>query len=88
MNEPLSHLPASEIATRLRTFIRQELLQQPEYPLCDNEPLFTGALIDSFSIALLAVFIEQAFGIVLSDSDLTDPTMDTVEGIVARVLRC
>jgi hypothetical protein len=81
-------LPAkSEILDRLRTFICTELMQHPSYPLRDDEPLMSGGLIDSFSVAHIAVFIEQAWGVYIPDPEVTVEGMDTLNLIAARVLQ-
>jgi len=69
----------------VRAFIRNELLPRPDYPLADDEPLFSGGLIDSFSLARLGVFIESKFGVFIPDTQLTVEHMDTVDQIVRRI---
>ena len=76
-----------EILAQLRTFICTELMQHPSYPLMDREPLMSGGLIDSFCIAHIGVFIEQAWGVYIPDPELTVEKMDTLELIAARVLK-
>ena len=81
-------LPAKpEIVARLRAFICTELMQHPSYPLMDDEPLMSGGLIDSFSVAHIGVFIEQEWGVYIPDPELTVESMDTLNRIAARVLR-
>ncbi len=72
---------------RLRGFICTELLRDPAYPLGDDEPLISGGLIDSFSIAYVAVFIENACGVYIPDVDLTVENMDTLQQIVELIRR-
>jgi acyl carrier protein len=81
-----ARLDAAEVAARVREFIRAELMRNPTYALSDHEPLITGGLIDSFSLAHLGVFIEIAFGVYIPDFDLTVEQMDSVAQIVARIL--
>jgi acyl carrier protein len=76
----------SEIKDRLRIFILSELLNNPDYPLADDEPLITGGLIDSFSLAQIGVFVEDAFGVYIPDTDLTVENMDTLAQMAARVV--
>jgi acyl carrier protein len=77
----------SEIRARLKEFVCSELMRRPDYPLGDQEPVFSGGLIDSFSIAHLGVFIEKTFGVYIPDAELTVAEMDTIDDIVARILR-
>lgn len=76
-----------EVLAGLRTFICTELMQHPSYPLRDDEPLMSGGLIDSFCVAHIGVFIEQAWGVYIPDPELSVENMDTLEQIAARVLR-
>lgn len=80
-------MDAPQIRDRLRDFVRNELLRKPDYPLADDEALITGGLIDSFSLAQVGVFVEDAFGVYLADTDLTVANMDTIERMVSCVLR-
>ena len=73
------------IKLKLKSFISEELIRDPQYPLADDEPLITGGLIDSFSLAQLGVFIEQAFGVYIPDTDLTVEKMDTLQQMVERI---
>ncbi len=56
-------MDALEVKDKLRTFILNELLNNPDYPLKDDEGLITGGLMDSFSLAQIGVFVEDAFDI-------------------------
>jgi len=76
---------AQEMRDRLRDFVRSELLRKPDYPLAADEPLITGGLIDSFSLAQIGVFVEDAFGVYVPDTDLTVANMDTIERMVTCI---
>jgi len=78
---------AQDLRDRLRDFVRTELLRRPDYPLAADEPLITGGLIDSFSLAQIGVFVEDAFGVYLPDTDLTVANMDTIERMVTFILK-
>ena len=80
-------MDAQEMRDRLRDFVRGELLRKPDYPLANDEPLITGGLIDSFSLAQVGVFMEDAFGVYLPDTDLTVASMDTIERMVTCILK-
>ena len=75
----------TEIRETLRTYITSELIRDESYPLADDEGIITGGLMDSFSLAELAVYIEQTLGVYIPDTDLTVAKMDTLDQIVARV---
>ncbi|WP_119068897.1 acyl carrier protein [Aggregatilinea lenta] len=76
-----------EVKAKLRTFVVTELIRNPKYPLQDDEPLITGGLIDSFSLAHFGVYAEQEFGIYIPDPDLTVENLDTLNDMVNRVLQ-
>lgn len=77
----------TEVREKIREYIVRELIRDGSYPLSDSEGIITGGLIDSFSLAELGVYIEDAFGVYIPDPDLTAAKMDTLDLIVARVLR-
>jgi acyl carrier protein len=71
----------------LRSYIARELIRDESYQIDDEEGLITGGLMDSFSLAELAVFVENEYDIYIPDPDLTVEKMDTLNLIVARVMR-
>jgi len=75
----------STIKQKLKAYITAEIIKNPEYPLRDDEPLISGGLIDSFSMAHIAAFIERKIGVRIPDTDLTLDTMDSIERMTARI---
>jgi acyl carrier protein len=76
----------TEIRDKLKEFICRELLGKAAYQIEDQEPLITGGLIDSFSLAQIGVFIEDAFDVYIPDTDLTVANMDTLDQMVTRIM--
>ena len=76
-----------EVREKLRTYICAELLNNPDYSLRDDEPLITSGLMDSFLLAQVGVFAEIQFNVYVPDTDLTVADMDTVDQIVARIMK-
>lgn len=72
---------------KLRTFITRELIRDEEYELTDTEGIITGGLMDSFALAEFAVFVEQEFDVYIPDADLTVEKMDTLDLMVARIVK-
>jgi len=68
----------NEILLKLKTFIAAEILRQPERSLTAQDALLSSGLVDSFHIVELALFIEDAFGVILDDAELTRDTFDTL----------
>ena len=77
----------SAVREKLRAFITRDLIRDATYPLTDDEGIITGGMMDSFALARLGVYVEQAFGVYIPDPDLTVAKMDSLDQIVARVLR-
>ncbi|MCL4871926.1 MAG: acyl carrier protein [Anaerolineae bacterium] len=75
------------VREKVRTFITHELIRDPHYDLTNDEGIISEGLMDSFALAELGVFVEQAFNIYIPDPDLTVTKMDTLNQIVARILR-
>ena len=74
------------IKAKLKQFICTELLNNPDYPLNDNEALITSGLIDSFSLAQIGVFAEIEFNIYIPDSELTVAGMNTVNEMASKIM--
>ncbi len=76
----------NEVLQKVRAFTLKELLKNPEYPLKDDEALFSSGLIDSFAMAQVGVFIETEFDLYIPDPELTVENMDTVEQVADKIL--
>ena len=77
----------ADVRAQLRQFILNDLIRDPSLSLRDDEKIISDGLIDSFSLAQIGVFAEQAFGIYIPDPDLTVAKMDTLDLMVARIMR-
>jgi acyl carrier protein len=77
----------ADVRQKLRAYITRELIRDASYPLTDSEGIVSGGLMDSFALAELGVYVEEAFGVYIPDPDLTVAKMNTLDQIVARVLR-
>ncbi|MAU11631.1 MAG: hypothetical protein CL607_17535 [Anaerolineaceae bacterium] len=77
----------STVRQQLRDFILEDLIRDPDYDLEDDEGIVSSGLIDSFSLAQIGVFAEETFGVYIPDPDLTVAKMDTLDLMVARILR-
>ena len=75
------------VRNQLRTYITRDLIRDESYKLADDEGIITGGLMDSFALAEFAVYVEQEFDVYIPDPDLTVDKMNTLDQMVARVLR-
>lgn len=74
----------ADVRKRLREHIVGELLNKPDYKLGDNESLVDSGLLDSFAATELLLFIEDAFGVYIPNSEM-DGSLDTLNGLVEGV---
>ncbi len=77
----------TEVREKLRQFILNDLIKDAKYALTDDEGIISGGLIGSFSLAEIGVFIEQEFNVFIPDPDLTKDKMNTLNLMVARIMR-
>jgi acyl carrier protein len=75
------------VREKIRVFIARELIRDESYQIDAEEGIITGGLMDSFSLAELAVYCEEEFDVYIPDPDLTVEKMDTLNQIVARVMQ-
>lgn len=79
-------ISATAVRKKLKKFILNEILRNPDYRIKSDEPLISGGLIDSFSVVQIAVFVEETFGVVIPDADLTVENMDTLNQMTGLIL--
>lgn len=77
----------ADVRDKLRAYITRELIRDVKYPLKDDEGIISGGLMDSFALAELGVYAEKAFGVYIPDPDLTVTRMDTLNLMVARIMK-
>lgn len=75
------------VQTKLADFIRIKLLKDPTYPLAEDEPLISGGIITSFFMVQLAMFIEEEFGVHVSDAELTVEHLDTLRQMTDLIMK-
>jgi acyl carrier protein len=74
-----------DIRAELKDYLTSEILNDPTYPLDDDEPLITSGLIDSFSLVDIALWTEGAYGVKIDDTELTADNFDTVAELAALI---
>lgn len=68
-------------------FIVKKILKTPNRVLKMDEPLISRGLIDSLTLVDLSLFVEDAFGVHLKNSDLNAAAFDTVDELVSLIIR-
>ena len=75
----------SDTLTTLSDYICKDLLQQPNRSLTAADVLLSSGLIDSFHLVDLATFVEDTFGVLIADYELTPDTFDTLGQLAALI---
>ncbi|HZQ47442.1 MAG TPA: acyl carrier protein [Verrucomicrobiae bacterium] len=76
----------SQIATELRTFIRQKFkIPENDADFSDDVHLFDYGYIDSFGAVDLTTFVDSAFSTKITDSDLVAFPLNTIREIATFV---
>ena len=77
----------AEVRRTLCAFIREELVENGgSLELGEDTPLLSGGVIDSFRFVQITAFVEERFGVYLSDGDLMVDRVDTVGQIAQLVV--
>ena len=83
----MQELNEQEVRDKLKAHICGELLSKPDYALGRDESLVNSGLLDSFAATELLLFIEDAFGVYIPNSEMDGTSMDTLDGLVTGVLK-
>lgn len=75
------------VRDKIRKYIAREFIHDESYHIEDDEGIITGGMMDSFALAELAVYCEDEFDVYIPDPDLTVEKMNTLNQMVARVMR-
>jgi len=70
----------------LENFIAAQILKQPGRSISADEPIISSGLIDSFSLMDLALFVEDAFGVRIEDTELNADTFDNLNQLAALIV--
>lgn len=75
----------TELIPNLEKYVATKVLKQPERRIDADEPLITGGLVDSFSLVDLALYVEDAFGVRIEDTELNAQSFDTLRQLAALI---
>lgn len=64
--------------SNIETFIKQNILHQPNRKIQPDEALLSSGLIDSFSLMDLALFVEDQYNVRIDDTELNADSFDTL----------
>jgi acyl carrier protein len=72
------------VETIINDYISREFVQDPALlPLADETQLVESGILDSLKLLRLMVFVEQRFGITMSDTDMLPENFASVNTICA-----
>ena len=75
-----------EIINKIKTYLKEEILQQPDRNIEPDEPLISSGLIDSFSLVDVALFVEDNYSVQIDDTELNADTFDTLNELSELIL--
>jgi acyl carrier protein len=71
--------------SNIETFIKQNILRQPNRNIRPDEALLSSGLIDSFSLMDLALFVEDQYNVRIDDTELNADSFDTLAELVSLI---
>ena len=74
-----------EITSKIGGFLAEEILKQPQRQIDPKEPLISSGLIDSISLVDLSLFVEENFGVLIDDTELSADTFDSLEELTTII---
>lgn len=78
---------AAQVQARVRAYIVEHLLLGTDAALADSPSLIEAGILDSTGSLELVAFLEQAFMISVSDSEMVRENLDSLNGIAGFVVR-
>jgi acyl carrier protein len=77
-----------EMKQMILNYVKKEYLEEDDdREVTETTPLISGGIVDSFSMVSLKRFLEKKYSIQIPDADASPEAFDTVNSIVALVLR-
>ena len=76
---------ADDMKEKIIEYIRDEYLEDEEMELTGETPLISSGIVDSFSMVSLKMYLEEEYGIQLSDEEASTEAFNTVDRILELV---
>ena len=75
-----------EIVSRIRAFVVESFLyMRPEFVLGAEDSLLGSGVIDSMGVMEMIEFLEEEFGVIVDDRDITEENLGTLNAIAGYV---
>ncbi|HEY2980971.1 MAG TPA: acyl carrier protein [Anaerolineales bacterium] len=75
----------SDVIAELEKFIATKIIKQPGRRIEPDAALISGGLVDSFSLMDLALFVEDAYGVRIADTELNAQSFDSLIQLAALI---
>ena len=77
----------NQIVSRVRNFVEENFLyMRPDLELANDESLMGKGVVDSMGVMEMIEFLEEEFGVVVDDDDITEENLGTVDRIAEYVV--
>jgi acyl carrier protein len=77
---------SADVVERTRAYVREQFLYaRPDVRLSDDEPLFERGIVDSMGAVELVAFLEDEYGIVIDDDEVTEQHFRSLQSIADYV---
>ncbi len=76
----------ADATQQLKRFLIDNFVYDESYPFNETASLMEDGVLDSTGVLELIVFLEQRFGVKVSDEELTPENLDSIVSIVAQCI--
>jgi acyl carrier protein len=77
---------STKVIERIRQYVLENYLyMRQDVQLLDDDPLLAKGIIDSMGVMELIVFLEEEFGVPVSDVDITEENLGSLAAIARYV---
>lgn len=75
------------VLSRLREFVGENFLyMRPDFELQDDQSLMGNGIVDSMGVMEMIQFLEEEFGVVVEDTDITEENIGNLGAIATYVM--
>lgn len=77
---------SNAVLAKVRDFVTENFLYaRPDFVLGDTDALLGRGIVDSMGVMEIVVFLEEQFGLVVDDIDITEQNLGSLQAIAAYV---
>ena len=79
---PTEIMNSNTVLAKVRDFVTENVLYaRPEFVVGDTDPLLGTGIVDSMGVMEIVVFLEEQFGLVVEDVDITEANLGSLQAI-------